>query len=331
MTEPVPCNILVSSAGRRGALVQLLSDEITAAGMTGNVYAVDRSVFTAGGWLSAGLDAVPSIADPNFVDAVLEVCQRRRIRHLVPTLDPELPVYAAARDRFADIGVNVWVSSVETVGIAQDKRRTNRWLKENGVPTPVQLDLAEALPGITGPMIAKPARGSSSLGVARVSSAAECRTLDKRWDYVLESIAPGVEFTVDVLVDRSGRVRATVPRRRLETRAGEVSKGLTVHAPEVEELAAFIAESLPGAYGILNIQIFRDQVTGELNVIEVNARLGGGFPLTWASGAHMPAWLMEEEAGMVPEACLRWSPGRLMLRYDTAVFLDVDPEGPECR
>lgn len=329
MRDQASVNVLVSSAGRRGELVRLLGDALSMAGLAGRVFTADRSPLTAGGWLSAGLDLVPSIDDAQFIDAVLDICQEREIRHLVPTIDPELPVYADAQDRFAELGVNVWISSAETVAISQDKRRTNRWLSANALPTVEQIDLSDAPAEFAAPMLAKPARGSSSIGLACVSSRRECSALDERLDYVLETIAPGVEFTVDVLVDRAGRVRATVPRRRIETRAGEVSKGVTVHDVDVEELAAQVVTLLPGAYGILNVQIFKDATTGELNVIEINARVGGGLPLSWASGARLPAWLIEESAGLVPRASLEWSPGRLMLRYDAAVFMDVDLDGLE--
>ena len=38
----------------------------------------------------------------------------------------------------------------------------------------------------------------------------------------------GQEYTLDILTDFAGRVRCVVPRLRIETRAGEVSKGMTV-------------------------------------------------------------------------------------------------------
>jgi len=73
---------------------------------------------------------------------------------------------------------------------------------------------------------------------------------------------------------------------------------------------------------VLNVQIFQDAKTGELNVIEINARFGGGFPLSWAAGSLMPLWLVQELAGETPTASLDWRDQQLMLRYDAAVHLD---------
>jgi carbamoyl-phosphate synthase large subunit len=111
-----------------------------------------------------------------------------------------------------------------------------------------------------------------------------------------------------------------VPRRRLEVRAGEVSKGITVREPAVIDLAVRAAEALPGAWGCLNVQIFHDVASGQLAVIELNPRFGGGFPLAWEAGAHYPRWILEEVLGLPSTVHDRWTDGLVMLRYDAAVF-----------
>jgi carbamoyl-phosphate synthase large subunit len=325
----MPVNILLSSSGRRGELVNIFKQAISESGHSGAVLAADRSPLTAAGWLSDELFIAPDLRDPGFIDEVLAFCLSRNVTYIIPTIDTELPIYAAARDIFNANGIRVWVSAPDTIAIAQDKRATNRWLTANSFPAPRQIDLDEALGGsrLEFPMIAKPARGSSSVGLSTVHSLAHLGCLDRKMDYVLESIAPGREYTVDVLVDDQGRCRAAVPRRRLETRAGEVSKGVTVRDHELISLATAIAERLPGSFGVLNIQIFKDENTGELCVIEINARFGGGFPLTWAAGARYPTWLIQKLAGSTPSASLDWASGTLMLRYDAGLYRALGEEG----
>ena len=318
-------NFLLCSAGRRGALVGILKEVVLQVGRGGGVYAVDRSALTAAGWLADDLDLVPSVDDMGYVDALLEVCDRRNITHVIPTIDPELPVLAAAREKFSEQGSSVWVSSSDAIAIAQDKRLTQTWLRRLGLPGVEQRDPSDVdAAWLSVPRIAKPARGSSSVGQAVISTPDELALLDPSLDYVVEEIASGDEYTVDVMVDRSGTSRCTVPRLRLETRGGEVSKGRTVHDPRLEQVAAQVVDSLPGAFGVLNVQMFLSS-TGEIKVIEINARFGGGFPLTWAAGAKMPLWLVQEAGGGKPSADLDWLPDQLMLRYDAAVHLDWRP------
>ena len=56
-------------------------------------------------------------------------------------------------------------------------------------------------------------------------------------------------------------------------------------------------------------------------VFEINARFGGGFPLTHRAGARFTRWLLEEAAGLLSTAHNDWQEGVTMLRYDAAVFV----------
>jgi carbamoyl-phosphate synthase large subunit len=105
-------------------------------------------------------------------------------------------------------------------------------------------------------------------------------------------------------------------------RAGEVAKAITVRSAELTELAEKLCAGLPGPYGALNVQVFVDSETGRLAVIELNARFGGGYPLSFAAGADFPLALVQEALGLPRTAALGgWQDGLVMLRYDAAVFV----------
>jgi carbamoyl-phosphate synthase large subunit len=112
-----------------------------------------------------------------------------------------------------------------------------------------------------------------------------------------------------------------VPHQRIETRGGEVSKGVTRKDSNLIDLAGSIAEKLPGARGALNVQCFLDS-SGEIKVIELNARFGGGFPLANRAGAKFPRWMLESLLGIPSTTTSEWQDNLLMLRYDAAVFIN---------
>jgi carbamoyl-phosphate synthase large subunit len=313
--------VLVSSAGRRVELLRGFRDALVAAGLDGRVLAADRSWYSSAFHEADEGLLVPSCDEDAFVPAVLDLCEKHAVDLIVPTIDPELPVYAAACERFAGAGVTVAVSGPETVAIAADKVRTHAWLVEHGLPTVRQAGIDEVR-GWPFPVVVKPRFGSAGIGVAVVHDAAELGVAAQGSEVVVQEVAPGHEYTIDVLVDRAGRCVSAVPRRRLEVRAGEVSKGVTVRSPALEDVATRLAEALPGAYGPLTVQVFAAD-DGSLAVIEVNARFGGGFPLAREAGADHLRWLVEEVAGLPSTADRRaWRPGLVMLRYDAAVFVD---------
>jgi carbamoyl-phosphate synthase large subunit len=126
------------------------------------------------------------------------------------------------------------------------------------------------------------------------------------------------------LVDFDGKVRSVVPRLRLETRAGEVSKGMTVKHRGIMEATKKVAENLPGALGCLTIQCFLTPAE-EIVFIEINPRFGGGFPLSIQAGADFPRWIIEMMLGRKSEIVFDgWQDGVVMLRYDDAVFTTAD-------
>ena len=268
------CTVLISAAGRRVALLELFRRSLAELGLRGRVLATDVTPLAAA-WHAADQGfLVPRSDDPAFISAMIELCRREHIDLIIPTNDVELPVYAAARECLATAGTAVAVSAPEVISVANDKVATHAWLVDHGFPTVRQAPLAEVLAAPQHwplPLVVKPRGGSSAVGVAVVDDLATLRAAARDGAMVAQSIAPGVEYTVDVFVDRSGRCRCAVPRRRLEVRAGEVSKAVTVRHPRLESLVWELVEALPGASGALNVQVF---VTdgGDMSVIEINPR-----------------------------------------------------------
>jgi carbamoyl-phosphate synthase large subunit len=110
----------------------------------------------------------------------------------------------------------------------------------------------------------------------------------------------------------------------MEVRAGEVSKGMTRKHAGMMDMARRIAEALPGAFGSLNIQCFLEEGK-TIRITEMNARFGGGFPLSCEAGADFPRWIVEELLGRPSGASwASWQDGLVMLRYDHAVFLRAE-------
>lgn len=316
-------NVLISSAGRRVVLLRLFREALKDLDLGGRILAVDCSR-TAPAFHEADLGVqVPRCTDSSFLGIMLDLCRSESVNLIVPTIDLELPVYAAARDDFVRLGATVAVSSPDMIAICADKVLTNRWLQDNGFPTVRQWYGAGLGPDDADfPVVVKPRFGSASIGLSQARERVELQVCMRRAsDPVIEAIAPGAEYTVNVLVGRKGKVLAAVPHQRLEVRSGEVSKGITVKRRDLIEVASRLGETLPGAFGALNFQGFLDS-DGAFRIIEINGRFGGGYPLAHRAGVNFPRWLIEETLAL--ESTPRfddWEDGLAMLRYDEAVFV----------
>jgi carbamoyl-phosphate synthase large subunit len=327
------CNILVSSAGRRVVLIRLFQQALRDLGLRGKVYATDLSSTAAGFHAAESGFFAPLFSSDDYIPSMLRLCRQRKIHLLVPSVDTELPLYAEHRQAFEDIGTHLGISSAEAIDIGCDKEHTHRWLCDHDFPTPRQGSVQEVLDHPDKwplPLIAKPRGGSSSIGVTRIHHRDDLRFAQQHGEMIVQTVASGKEYTVDVFVDHAGQAKCSVPRLRLETRSGEVSKGITVRDRSIQDLAEQLCESLPGAYGVFNVQLFVDEKTGEKKIIEFNPRFGGGYPLSHQAGAFFTHWLVEDTLGL-PSTIVadQWRDGLAMLRFDDAIFVDREQTRPQ--
>ena len=320
-------NILLSCAGRRVELMRILEKTLRDLELDGEVVATDAQPFAPAFALAQRQALVPRVLNPDFIPQMLKICQDNAVGWVVPTIDTELLLLSKARPLFAAIGAEVMVSDAETIEIAADKRKTHEWFVQNGFPTFEQCSVEEALENKNWiyPCFVKPADGSRSIGATRIENreALESRYQSGKYaNDVVESLGLGVEVTVDAYISpESGRCLCVVPRRRLEVRDGEVSKGKTIESAEIIELVKSVAEKLPGVRGTICIQMFWDPESHRIQLMEINPRFGGGYPLSEAAGAHFARWYIEEMLDFPSTVHESWTRDLVMLRYDQSVFI----------
>jgi carbamoyl-phosphate synthase large subunit len=298
---------------------------LRALGLEGELIAADLSPVSAAYHLADRAVAAPRFADGQFINKMLEICERHEVKLLVPTVDPELQLYADHAAAFEQIGTRVAISAPEVIELSLDKCRSHQWLAEQGLDVPRQAmarSVVQTPDDWPFPVIAKPRRGHSSRGTCLVRDARTLELMAAEDEYLVQAVAPGQEYTIDVYVDQHHQLRCMVPRSRWETRGGEITKGMTEDNPTLQAAAHRICQALPGPFGVLNIQMFYEAETDTARVIEINPRFGGGYPLSHQAGAPYTQWLIEETLGLAFSARSDgWADGTVMIRYDDAVFI----------
>jgi len=320
-------NILLTCIGRRVSLAESFRRALRDLGLEGAIYGADWSRLAPAFHVVDEGFVVPGVNAAGYVDALLDICRERDVDMVIPLIDWELVTLADARDCFAEIGARVVVSSTEVARTCWDKQEAFRFLSERGVTTPRVLSYKEALAG-PFPVIAKDRHGSASKQVRRVHSAAAMKRLgSRRKRLVFQEYVEGREYTVDVYTGLDGRPRVAVPRWRIQVRAGEVAKGMTVRHPAIIREATRLVEALAECRGVITCQC-RVDADGAVKFFDVNPRFGGGVPLAIRAGADFPTWLIQEHLGRRPDIDpAGWESGLVMLRYDEAVFRRAEDVG----
>lgn len=270
---------------------------------------------------------LPSATSDGYVPALLDLVRAHDISLIVPTIDPELPVLAAAADEFAAAGCTVLVSSVEFVEATGDKWVFHERFSELGIRTPRSW-IPETVDAASMPeeLFLKPRRGSASKGIRRLTRDDLAAGFEGDDNPILQERIDAEEVTIDALLGLDGEPVHYVPRRRIRTMAGESIQGVTLpregFEPWINEVFAACREL--GARGPITLQAFAT-ADGPL-LFEINPRFGGGFPLAHAAGGRYPEWVLDLLAGhaLAPRIG-EYEVDLYMTRYNTEIFTSELP------
>lgn len=303
-------NILFTCAGRRTYLLKYFKEQL---GDSGLVVAADMQL-TAPALTAADIkEQVPAVYADDYIGRTLDICLRHGIKGLICLNDLELPILAANRQRFEEIGVKVIVSAPEVIDICFDKYRTAKYVESLGLGTPntfVSLSKAQAAlhEGILSfPLVLKPRWGSGSIGIEFVNSLEELEevyamllkkvrktilaTASKGGEYILiQQKIDGQEYGMDVMNDLEGNHRAVSVKKKLSMRAGETDKAQTVDNADIRAIGHTLGINLRHI-GNLDVDIFEKD--GTYYVLELNPRFGGGFPFSYEAGVNFPGAIIE--------------------------------------
>ncbi len=330
--------ILFTCVGRRIELLRAFRRAGDRLGLNLEIHGADATLMSPGMHHVDQAHIVPLINTGKYIDALLRVVRKHKIKLLIPTVDSELLDLSRSVDRFAKAGCLALVSRESVVHTCGDKLATFRVLSEAGIDTPHTWTWAEAMkkPRHKFPYYMKPLAGSAAMGNYVIRNKLELQTFGKLVKRpIVQEFADGIEHTMDVYTGLDGVPRCVTPRRRLEIRAGEVSKAILVMDKAMMDVGTRVTEVLEGCRGVVTVQAIINK-RGRIRVIEINARFGGGVPLAIHAGADYPRWILQELLGQRP----RINPSSFrndvaMLRFDDSVFVsdvsNVDKKRPAAK
>ncbi len=327
-------NILFTCIGRRVSLLNSFRQAARQLKINASFFGTDTSELSSALQLCDKAFLVKPITHAGYIKQLLSIVKTNRVKLLIPTVDLDLKLLAQKKSKFAALGCCVLVSTPEVVDICQDKRKTYRFLVKNGFDTPltVSLPVAESAlrqrpdkgskKRLSWPYFLKPWDGYASRGNAVVRNRKELLFLGRRIpNAICQEFIKGTEHTCDVYVDFNMKIRCVVPRKRIEVRAGEVSKGQLVKHHRIMSESARLVETLGAGPGVITLQLFLTP-DDKVKFIEINPRFGGGVPLSIKAGANFPKWILQELLGR--KLNIRFDGFKdnlIMLRYDSEVWI----------
>jgi carbamoyl-phosphate synthase large subunit len=242
---------------------------------------------------------MPPVASNNYLPSLTDVLKRHRIDYLLCGIDSEVPVLARHASNILEAtACRVLVPDHEFVDTCSDKFLTAEWLHSLGISAPNTwrgdcfLAAMQAGEIESFPLILKPRKGHSSIGVRCISDRAELDTIESLVDenVCIQEYLPGLEYTCGLLYDAEGQLRDWLVTRR------ELSGGRTIIAEVCDDpvLDEFIREfgTRVFARGAINLQL-RLNAAGRPAIFEINPRFSGSTIMRLAAGYNDAARLIE--------------------------------------
>lgn len=311
-------NILFTCAGRRNYLINYCKQALNGQGI---VLATDMSKL-APAMSDADISLlVPSIYSEDYIPELFSIVKEYHINAIISLNDLELPILAHHKQAFADLGAKIIVSDSSVIDICFDKIKTRDFLTSIGLNTPRTFtNYNQALQAIkegqlTFPLVLKPRWGSASIGIEFPESLEEFELAYKLLMIKLKNTIlfeaskneldaailiqqklNGPEYGMDIVNDLDQEYFTTVVRKKLSMRAGETDKAVSVIDQRFSDIGEKISINLKHI-GNLDCDVFEQD--GELYVLELNPRFGGGYPFSHEAGMNTIqaylAWLAGEK------------------------------------
>ncbi|MBV8211650.1 MAG: ATP-grasp domain-containing protein [Verrucomicrobia bacterium] len=338
---------MLTCAGRRVYSLEIFKEAV---GDRSRVFACDSSADAAALQKADKAFVVPSVDQEDYVDTLLDICNHHQVSLLVPALEPELVLLAMNRARFLAIGTIPLVSSPEITATCFDKLATYDFLSNCGLLVPhtfgslTAARKALSLGELAFPLVVKPRWGVSSIGTHfpdddeelelfyRVAKKqieygflGEVSAADLQRSLLIQERLLGEEYGMDVINDLNGDYVCTFIKRKIRMRAGQTDQAVTVRDDRLEMIGQRIGEKL-GHIGLLDCDAFTTK--HGCYVIDMNPRIGGGYPFSHIAGANLPAALVAWASGQAPNpAWFNIEPDVAASRYDS--LLITNRKAPE--
>lgn len=240
--------------------------------------------------------AIPRADAPDFVDALVDACERLGVDVLVPGVDEELRHVAELTSRLP--GVDVLAPPQEFVDVMLDKLGSVELLRSHGLDAPSTVT-ADRASEVAYPCVAKPRSGRGSRGVMVLRSPAQVEPYLALHELpahrvVLQELLVGEEYTTYVSADAAGELRCVIPVLVEQKRGVTIRARIDIHPDVVGYCEALHAALRPS--GVYNVQLIRTP-DGRVAPFEVNPRVSTTFSLAIAAGADPVAAFRPGDVG----------------------------------
>jgi carbamoyl-phosphate synthase large subunit len=217
------------------------------------------------------------------------------VSHILPTRDGELRYWSSKTNLLLSNNVKFLGPTLNAISACEDKFLFNQKISPCGL---------KVIPCFRSPSsseyekwVVKERRGSGSKGLLISIDKFRAEEFGASLsEPIYQPYIAGKEFTAEGWINRNGECMAVLLRWRDKVVNGESFVSTTFRNTDWENKIKTLFSSINGLKGHCLGQFIVDH-DENLNLVEINPRLGGASPLSLSSGLNSILWSLREESG----------------------------------
>ncbi len=317
-------NILFCSCGRRAKLLQNFRRSMKGCG---KIVATDLSPVAPALFMADRAYLVPRIDAPDYMDKIVEICEKEDIKAITTLIDPEIELLAKHREVLLKKGILPLCPADWTAHLCFDKYEMFKHLHTKGVRTVLTYNSLETFKEglekgeISFPVFMKPISGSGSAGIGRVNNweEAEAKFNDGKFTYIIQELMTDGDCDADVYVDCiSHKPVAVFSKKKIESRIGGASKTISFKDKKLFDFVYEVCAVLE-LNGPCDMDFFYKD--GEYYLSEINPRFGGAYLHAYGAGVDFVQLILnnihsKQNKGIIGE----YEENVIMMMYDDVII-----------
>ncbi len=230
-----------------------------------------------------GFFQVPLATSGAYCDALLQICRKENISHIIPLTDVEIDAIDANRGLFD--GITLCMPTHKVIETVRNKKKVFDKFRDDPHISVIPTCLWEDRALLHGDIIAKPVCGRSSENQYRLKDAEMLQRLtDDVSQYILQPFLQGDVFTVDIVRDSYGNVEFTIRRELVRTKNGAGVVVEMVEHPVIASAVRYLSHTID-VVGCVNFEFLVSDNIAFL--LDINPRFSAGVGFSELAGYDM--------------------------------------------
>ena len=213
-----------------------------------------------------------------FKNFLKNFIKKKKINIIFPLSDRELDLLAEEKKFYKEKNIEIIISDLDFIKLTQNKILMAELLKKNNFLCPEIIKYNKISKNL--PVIKKKILGSGSVSQFIIKKKWQIPKRDEK-DFFYSKYLPYEEYGLDILNDLNGNYLHSSCRKKISIRSGETDRAKIVKS-KVFDVFAKKLSLLTKHVGIIDVDfIYKNK---KIFILDINARIGGGYPFTHESG-----------------------------------------------